>query len=82
MRILDGDKQIPLRNVQLYLTPREAEKFCQALKLLLVDPDANEHEHVFAEDASREISVSLLTPAKLRDLSGYSKAERKMFEER
>ena len=46
MRLLDGEKQVPLWNVQLYLTPTEASELVAALNKLLVDPEAKEHEHV------------------------------------
>jgi hypothetical protein len=81
MRLLDGEKQVALWNVQIYLTPAEAKELVARLNKLLVDPEANEHEHVLSTDSGREISVSLITPTKLKDLSGYTSAERKMFEE-
>ena len=82
MRFLNGDEQTALRNVQAYFTPDEAVELCSALSKLLANPEANNHEHVFSKDGSREISVSLITSAKLQDLSGYSAAEQKMFKER
>ena len=82
MRLLDADQQLPLWNVQLYLTTSEAHQVVAALTRLLNDPEANDHEHVAALDGLREISVSLVTPRKLEDLSRYTEAERRMFEER
>jgi hypothetical protein len=82
MRLLDGEEQVPLWNVQLYLTPAEASELVAALNKLLADPEANEHEHVLSRESGREISVSLVTPTKLSDLSGYTPAERKMFEDK
>jgi hypothetical protein len=67
MRILDAENQRSVHQLQLYLTPREAQELRTALDRLLVDPEANEHEHVFAEDTGRELSVSIITPAKLRE---------------
>ena len=81
MRILDADHQGPMRRVQLYLTPPEAADLRDALDRLARDPEAGDHEHVQGEEGSRELSVSLVTPAKLRDLSRYSDAERRMFAE-
>ena len=81
MRLLDGDKQLPLHIVQLYLTPGEAAKLRDALTSLLVDPEANAHEHIPAEDGARELSVSVVTETKLRNVGRYSKAEQKMFTE-
>lgn len=82
MRLLDGERQVPLWNVQLYLTPAEAKELTAALNKLLVDPEANEHEHVLSRESGREVSVSLVTPRKLKDLSGYTPAEREMFGEK
>ena len=82
MRLLDGEKQVPLWNVQLYLTPAEASELVAALNKLLVDPEAKEHEHVLSRESGREISVSLVTLTKLNDLSGYTPPERKMFQEK
>ena len=66
MRILDTDYQGPIRRVPLYLTAREAADLRGALDRLSRDPEAREHEHVLSDDASRELSVSLVTPTKLR----------------
>ena len=82
MRLLDGDKQVPLHIVQLYLTLGEATKLRDALTNLLIDPEANAHEHISAEDGTRELSVSVVTEAKLKNVGRYSKAEQKMFTER
>jgi hypothetical protein len=81
MRILDTDNQGPVRRAQLYLSAREAGALRQALDRLLQDPEANAHEHVFAEDGSRELSVSIVTQAKLQDARRYTDAERRMFAE-
>jgi hypothetical protein len=81
MRILDTDNQGPVRRIQLYLTPREATDLRHALDTLLEDPEAIDHEHVPAEDASRDLSVSIVTAAKLRQPEHYTDAERRMFSE-
>jgi limonene-1,2-epoxide hydrolase len=81
MRFLDTDNQGPVRRVHLYLSAREAEDLRAALERLLLDPEAYEHAHVAAEDGSRELSVSLVTPGKLRDAQRYTDAERRMFAE-
>ncbi len=80
MRILDGESQVPLHEVQLYLTPEEASEFRAKLEQLLKNPDANEHEHLISD--GREVSFSIITPAKLKNLSRYSSAEQKMFKAR
>jgi hypothetical protein len=81
MRILDTDNQGPVRRIQLYLTPREAADLRDALDQLLDDPEATANERVLAEDTSRDISVSIVTASKLRELRRYSDAERRMFAE-
>jgi hypothetical protein len=81
MRILDTDNQGPVRRIQLYLTPREAADLRDALDQLLNDPEATANERVLAEDTSRDISVSIVTASKLRELRRYSDAERRMFAE-
>lgn len=82
MRMLDADGDRSVYQLRLYLTPGEAAELRQALDELLVNPEANEHRHVFAEDSRREISFSLVTSTKLRDLSGYTAAEQRLFAER
>ena len=81
MRMLDTDNQGPVRRIQLYLTPSEAADLRRALDQLLQDPEADEHGHLVAEDASRDLSVSIVTPVKLQDLTRYTDAERRMFSE-
>jgi hypothetical protein len=46
MRMLDTDGDRSVHQLQLYLTPREAQELRTALDRLLADPEANEHEHV------------------------------------
>jgi hypothetical protein len=53
----------------------------EQLERLLADPEANEHFHVHGDDASREISCSVLTPRKLADGS-YTALERRVFDEK
>ena len=79
MRMLDPNRKAPVDALQLYLTPREAEELRDGLSVLLRDPEANEHIHVYDDDMSRELSCSLVTGAKLRDLSGYTKLERRIL---
>ena len=82
MRLLDGEKQVPLWSVQLYLTGSEAKELIVALTKLLVAPEANEHEHILSRESGREISLSIVTPSKLKNPSGYTAAEQKMFKEK
>lgn len=79
MRMLDPTRKEPVQTVQLYLTQREAEELRDGLSVLLRDPEANEHIHVYDDDMSRELSCSLVTATKLKDLSGYTKLERRLL---
>lgn len=80
MRMLDADREQGVYRLQLYLSPKEAQDFHRSLGKLLTKPEANDHEHVFAEDMSREISFSILTDAKLAG-QGYTPLERRIFDE-
>jgi hypothetical protein len=80
MRILDPETGRSLRELQMYFTPSEAAEFREALNQLLTDPEAMEHRHVIAD--GREISFSLVTPAKLANLKRYTEAERRVLQER
>jgi hypothetical protein len=79
MRMLDPDKKLSIKSLQLFLTTKEASQFIDDLQELLKDPEANEHFHIYSDDHSREISCSLLTDAKLIDLSRYTKLEQKII---
>lgn len=81
MRILDTDYQGPVRRIHLFLTPAEAERLSGGLERLLRHPEAADTEHVIADDGSRDVTVSIVTPAKLRDVTRYTDAERRMFAE-
>ena len=77
MRILDGESQLSLHEVQFYLTLDEARELRDKLDQPLKDPEASDHEHVIAD--GREMSFSIVTPNKL---GRYSVAEQKMFRTR
>ena len=70
-----------MRFLQLYLTVREAREFQQHLQILLNDAESNEHFHVHSNDASREISCSIITPHKLAH-GTYTDLERRVFDEK
>jgi hypothetical protein len=80
MRILDVETGRSLRELQMYFTLSEGAEFRDALNELLKDPEALEHRHVIAD--GREISFSLVTPAKLADTKGYTEVERRVLQER
>lgn len=81
MRILDTERKQSVMVLQLYLTVREATEFRKQLDGPLADPETNEHFHTFADDMSRELSCSILTPRKLES-GHYTELERKIFNER
>jgi len=62
--------------MSIYLTQNEAEEFRNELNKLLKDPEANKHFHIYEDNMSREISCSIITEKKLKDLKGYNKLER------
>ena len=49
MRMLNGDSLQAVHQLQLYLSPSEAQELIQAMSELLKDPEANEHIHVFGK---------------------------------
>jgi len=65
MRMLDSEAKRSVRTLQLYVSPAEAANLRDALIRLLTDPEANEHEHVFCDHSAREMSLSIVTSAKL-----------------
>ncbi|VAW67380.1 hypothetical protein MNBD_GAMMA08-1002 [hydrothermal vent metagenome] len=79
MRMLDVEKKQSVWNLQLYLTEAEAKELYSELGKLLADPEANEHFHVFSEDSGRELSCSIVTRKKMKNISAYSKLERKVL---
>ena len=79
--MLDVDRKHSVRVLQLYLTSKEAKELRDELSNLLQDPERNFHFHVFADDMSRELSCSITTPTKVTE-GGYTKLERKIFEEK
>jgi len=80
MRIPDAETGRSLRQVQMYLKPAQAIEFREALNELLQDPEALEHRHVIAE--GREISFSIVTPAKLANVKRYTEVELRVLQER
>ena len=80
MRMLDSDREQSVRVLQLYVTAREARELHKGLAKLLEDPEGSEHFHVFANDMSSEISVSIVTETKLNS-GGYTALESRIFSE-
>lgn len=66
-------------NLQLYLTTNEANEMLERLKVLLGDPEAEEHFHVLSDDGDWEMSCSLITERKLLDAK-YTKRELAILE--
>jgi hypothetical protein len=82
MWMLDRDREHSVRTLQLYLTPGEASALSDKLRRLLVDPEGGEHEHVLSDDASRDLSFSLITANKLHNLARYAKVEQRILQEK
>jgi hypothetical protein len=80
MRMIDMDSKRGVKVLQLYLNPQEAREFRKELDRLLVDPEANEHSHIDFGGKS-EISFSILTEKKLKNIKAYSKIEQKILME-
>lgn len=76
--MFDPNREEALAQLQLYLSPAEARKLVSELEALIREPEANEHFHLFSEDGSDELSVSLVTKAKVAD-RGYTAQEREAF---
>lgn len=82
MRMLNVEKKDVVWSLQLYLTEMEAEEMYMELGKLLVDPEANEHFHIFSEDSGRELSCSIVTRRKMENIAAYSKLEQKLLMEK
>ena len=80
MRFIDVDGKYDLRNIQIYLTPKEAKELVERLHELLADPEENEHFHLFSGDAGWELSCSLITRRKLAK-GGYTKQEQAVLKD-
>jgi len=81
MKIIDDRRKQSVESASLFLTPREAREMRSNLDDLLKDPEAHEHFHVYSDDNSREISCSIITEQKLKDLSKYNSLERQILAE-
>ena len=47
----------------------------EGLNSLLSNPESLDHFHVFSEDSSHEISFSILTPEKIKNLNCFTEIE-------
>lgn len=81
MKIIDDQRKQPVKSASLFLTPREAREMRDNLDVLLQDPEANEHFHVYSDDNSHEISCSVITESKLKNLKSYNKLEQQVLSE-
>jgi len=81
MRMLDPQKNVTAKELQIYLSVKEAKELRNQLDRLLKDPEAFEHCHIYADDGSRQISVSILTDRKMEHSQNYSELERRVFNE-
>ncbi|MBN1665099.1 MAG: hypothetical protein JW943_15995 [Deltaproteobacteria bacterium] len=83
MRMIDFDRKSSLKSIYLYLTESEATQIKEELEKLLKDPEAHEHFHVCdARDPYREISCSIVTEIKLKNISRYNKLEQQVLSEK
>ena len=78
MRIIDSDRKAQAHQIQLYLSGAEAEELREHLDALLGDPEANEHRHVMSRDGGAELSLSIVTPAKIES-GRYTTLEAKVL---
>ena len=76
MRIIDLNKKCSINAMSVYLTRNEAEQFRDELNRLLKNPEADEHFHIYEDNMFREISCSIITEKKLRNIKRYNKLER------
>ena len=82
MRMIDLARRLSVKNLSMFLTVEEAQQMCTDLSNLLVDPEASEHFHIQSHDYAREISCSLITDAKLKNIDRYNKLEQKVLSEK
>ena len=82
MKMVDFEKQCSVKRLGLYLTAAEAKDFHRELGRLLKDPEAVEHFHVYDKDKSREISCSIITKNKLKNIHEYTRLEQLALQEK
>lgn len=82
MRIIDYNKKCSIKYIGIYLTSQEAKQFRSEINNLLKDPEANKHFHVYSDDHSREISCSIVTEKKLKNVKNYNKLEQQILTEK
>ena len=78
MRMLEPDGRGQIVQLQLYLSLSEAQDCMKELDKLIADPEAMEHFHLFSRDGGAELSVSIVTRAKLAG-GGYAREELEAF---
>ena len=78
MRMLDAERDTEVVLLQLYLRAEEARGLRDHLSQLLEEPEALTHAHVLDRDG-RDLSVSIVTPNKLHNVSGYTAVERRIL---
>ena len=82
MKMIDDQQKRSLRKVSFYVSPREAQEMRDNLDHLLENPESHEHFHVYSDDNSREISCSIVTEFKLKNLENYNKIEQQVLAEK
>ena len=82
MKMINDDTHDSLKRVSLFLTPKEAKQMRDELNRLLENPEAKEHFHLYSEGHMREISCSIITESKLKEIKMYNKYERQVLQEK
>ena len=76
MRILDGNHDLPLTNVALYLTVEEARSLHEQLAELIAKPQLH-HSHIEDDTFTREITIAIYEPS---SLSRFDERSQKLIE--
>ncbi len=82
MKMIDNDKKSSIKTLAIYLTLQEARQFRDELNKLIENSEANEHFHVYQDDNNREISCSIITENKLKNIKNYNKLEQQILLEK
>jgi hypothetical protein len=82
MRMIDLERKCTMKGLSLFLTVFEAEQLKDELEILLKNPEAKEHFHILSMDNTRELSCSIVTTDKLKDIKDYNKLEQQALTEK
>ena len=82
MRMIDLDRKCTTKSLSLFLTVSEATQLKDELQALLKNPEAQEHFHIYSTDNTRELSCSIVTDNKLKNIKGYNNLEQQALAEK